>query len=932
MISRAIFPLFLLLLSAAAFAESTEIRYLSGTDKDNTVDWQFRVSGGRNSGHWSSIPVPSNWEMQGFGSYRYWSDWEGKPAPDRQGRYRHRFSVPENWRGRKIEIVFGGVMTDTEVSINGTPAGRVHRGGFYEFRYDIGEQLNYGGDNLLEVKVTRFSADDSINRAERRADFWMLSGIYRPVWLEARPAQHIQRATLDAGHGGDFRAEVFLGGIHSAGAVRAEITTLDGRRIGRPFSTEISAGQQQVSLKHRFENILPWSAEKPRRYKAVFELRSGSKNLHRSEEIFGFRSVEIRPRDGLYINGRKVRLKGVNRHAFWPDSGRTTSAEISRRDLQLVKEMNMNAVRVGHYPPDRHFLQQADELGLYVIDELTGWQDAYSTEAGRPLVREMILRDHNHPSVIIWANGNEGGWNTDLDGDFHKWDLQRRPLIHPWELFGGINTAHYERYDCCSDSLFGGREVFMPTEFLHGLYDGGAGAGLDDWWKRMLQNPLSAGGFIWAFADEGLVRDDRGGAIDTAGNSAPDGILSPYREKEGSFFAIREIWSPVYFPLSEQSRLPASFEGVLEIANRYDFTNLRELEFRWALLDFPGPAQRDAGHSVSVQGAAEAPDIAPGRSGRLRLKLPADWQSRDALALTARDHSGREIYTWTWMIQSPAGVAERLVKGGEGLVTAEENRNEIRLGSGDLSLSVDKNTGRLANVHRAGKAVSLRNGPRLVSGSAALSTIVLRREGDVQVVSARYDGEGQGQLRRVDWRLHPGGWLQLDYAYQMPGEKEADYLGVSFDYPEEKVTGVRWLGRGPYRVWKNRLKGVTYDIWHKNYNDAITGQSRDYPEFKGFHRDLYWAQLETREMPITLVTTAENTFLRLFTPKEAEDPGHTSVAFPPGDISLLNGIAPIGTKFHPPEAHGPQGAPNRVRRLGQWYRGRVFLFFGALPQ
>ncbi|MGL6161180.1 glycoside hydrolase family 2 TIM barrel-domain containing protein [Microbulbifer sp.] len=933
MISRSISALFFLALSATVIADPTEIRYLSGTDKDHTVDWQFKVSGGRNSGHWTTIPVPSNWEMQGFGSYRYWSDWEGTPAPDREGLYRHTFSVPANWRGKNIEIVFGGAMTDTEVRINGAPAGPVHRGGFYEFRYDIGEHLNYGEDNLLEVTVARFSADESINLAERRADFWMFSGIYRPVWLEARPAQHIRRAALDAGHTGDFHSQVFLGGIDNADSIRARITTLDGKRIGRPFSVKISPGQKQVSMETQVEDILPWSAEKPHRYRAVFELRDRNKTLHQVEEIFGFRTVEVRPRDGLYINGRKVRLKGANRHAFWPDSGRTTSPEISRRDVELIKEMNMNAVRVGHYPPDRHFLQMTDELGLYVIDELTGWQDAYSTEAGRPLVKELILRDHNHPSVIIWANGNEGGWNTELDGDFSHWDIQRRPVIHPWELFGGINTAHYERYNCCTGSLFGGGEVFMPTEFLHGLYDGGAAAGLDDWWKRMLQNPLSAGGFIWALVDEGVVRDDRHGAIDTAGNSAPDGILGPYREKEGSFFAIREIWSPVYFPQSEQSHLPTSFDGVLEVANRYDFTNLREADFRWALIDFPGPAQtaanHKADHKVAVRGRADAPDVAPGRSGALQLELPEDWRSRDALALTARDHTGREIYTWTWMITPPATMARRLMKKSEGAVTAEETQTQIRLGTSELQLSIDKGTGRLAGVSRGGKKLSLSNGPRLVSGDGKLSNIGLRQEAGTQIVSAQY--QGKGEMRRVEWRLHPSGWLQLTYAYQMPGQMETDYLGVTFDYPEEKVTGVRWLGRGPSRVWKNRLKGVTFDIWHKNYNDTVTGQSWEYPEFKGFHRDLYWAQLETRELPITLVATAENTFLRLFTPKEAKDPRQTSVGFPAGDISLLTGIAPIGTKFHPPEAHGPQGASNRVRRLGQWYQQEVFLYFGALP-
>ncbi len=916
------------LLPSLVAAETTEIIYLSGTDRDNTVPWQFKVSGGRKSGEWSQIPVPSNWEMQGFGSYRYWSDWEGEEAPDREGHYRHSFEVPEHWRKKNVRIVFGGAMTDTQVSINGTSAGPVHRGGFYEFSYDISDKLRYGEKNQLQAQVTRFSADESINLAERRGDYWMFSGIYRPVWLEARPAQHIRRAALDARHDGNFRAQLYIDGIDSADSVRASLYTLDGKRLGRTFSVPVSPKDRQVELSTHARGIVPWSSESPNRYKVVFELKDGRRTLHRVEETFGFRSIEVRPRDGLYVNGTKVRLKGVNRHTFWPDSGRTTSATISRKDAELIKGMNMNAVRMSHYPPDKHFLEVADELGLYVINELAGWQQSYSEKAGRSLVRELIQRDHNHPSIILWANGNEGGWNTELDDDYHQWDLQRRPVIHPWANFGGIDTSHYETLDCCNGSLFGGHDVFMPTEFLHALYDGGAAAGLDDWWQRMLQHPLSAGGFIWAFADEGIVRDDWDGRIDTAGNSAPDGILGPYREKEGSFFAIREIWSPVYLSLSDASSLPDAFDGTLDVENRYHFTNLEQLTFRWQLLNFPGPGVTQTGHTIAAESSFRAPDIPPGKTGALQMQLPRDWRQRDALALTAVDPGGREIHTWTWMITRPAAMAERLVQTDGDPVSARETATHFHLKSGGLSVAIDKNTGYLEGAERNGQSISLTKGPRLVTGTGKLANISLQREGNAQVVRAEYEGE----MRNAEWRLHPSGWLQLTYAYQLPGEVQADYLGVTFDYPEEKITGVRWLGRGPYRVWKNRLKGFTFDIWHKTHNDTNTGQKWEYPEFKGYHRDLYWAQLETRELPITLMATHEDTFLHLYTPHFPEDAELAAAPFPDGDISLLEGIAPIGTKFHPAAAHGPQGAANKVQRLGHWYQRDVFLFFGALSE
>lgn len=916
----------LLALAQCAMAQNTLVQLLSGSDKDHTVDWQFQVSGGRNSGEWKTIPVPSSWEMQGFGSYRYWSDWDGEPAPDRQGKYKYSFFAPADWQGSAIEIVFGGVMTDAEVRVNGELLGPVHRGGFYEFRYPLDKHLHYGQSNLLEVNVSRFSENKSINLAERRADFWMFSGIYRPVWVEVKPAQHIRQVEIKASHTGEFQAHLLVDGIQNADRISGQITRLDGKRVGSGFSVRLKPGQQYVDLHAQIDGVRPWSAEDPQRYKVVFELKAGRKVLHQVDEVFGFRTIELRPRDGLYVNDQKVHLKGVNRHSFWPDTGATTSESISRNDIKLIKAMNMNAVRTAHAPPDRHFLDVADELGVYVLDELTGWQDAYDTYTGRVLVQEMVERDRNHPSVIMWANGNEGGWNKSLDVDFARWDMQARPVVHPWGVHGGIDASHYETYDCCAGSFFGGPELFMPTEFLHALYDGGGGAGLDDWWNRMLQNPLAIGGFIWSFADEGIVRDDKSGALDTAGNSAPDGVLGPYREKEGSFYAIREIWSPVYFPLSELSWLPSSFNGQLHVENRYDFTNLNQLTFTWELRDFNNPSAKGKGHIVKHTGQVIADNIAPGHSGDLNLKLPEDWHDYDSLALTATNPQGQLIHTWTWMTLTPAETAKRSLSTTKavGVVKADESSTAIKLQAGDLTVTIDKQSGRLARVVRGDKQVSLSNGPRLVSGKGALENVSLWWEGDVPVVSAQYKGE----MSQVQWRLHPNGWLQMNYGYHLPSGIKADYLGITFDYPESQALGITWLGRGPYRVWKNRLKGMAFDIWHTDYNDTVTGQAGTYPEFKGFYRDFYWGVLETRELPITLAVNTENTFLRLFTPREPANPAQTHLQFPAGDISILQGIAPIGTKFHTADEMGVQGAPNRIGRLGQSYGAELYLYFG----
>ncbi|NQU86619.1 MAG: glycoside hydrolase family 2 [Mariniphaga sp.] len=922
-----IFILISILVSPILYAQNTEKMYLSGTDKDHTILWDFMVSGGRKSNVWDKIPVPSNWEMQGFGTYNYYSDWAEGHVPDSLGYYKFSFSVPKDWKGRKINIVFEGSMTDTEVKINGILAGSIHQGGFYEFRYDISKLLKYGNDNLLEVKVKRFSANRSINLAERRADFWMFSGIHRPVWLESFPKQHIERFAINAKHNGEISVDVFCENIPDGSVVEARIIDPEGQQVGNSFSIKTTENNEKLVLKSQIQGIKPWTAEWPYLYTLELKLSNQGKEIHRVSDKFGFRTVEVRKNDGIYVNGNKVVLKGSNRHAFWPTSGRTTSKQLSIEDVLLMKDMNMNAVRMSHYPPEKHFLEMTDSLGLYVMDELTGWQNKYDTQVGEKLVSELVNRDVNHPSIILWANGNEGGWNRDLDDDFNLYDPQQRVVIHPWENFNGINTAHYEIYDCCTETFLHGNDLIMPTEFLHGLYDGGNGAGLEDHWNLMLQNPLTAGGFLWAFADEGIIRDDRNGAIDVAGNSAPDGIVGPYREKEASYFTIKEIWSPVFIPLSNKNKFPLSFTGEMEVENRYYHTNLTDVKFSWELINYPKPWADDIGYKSRIQQKIESPDVEPGFKGKLSLGLPDGWRDYDGLRLTATDHNEKNIYTWSWMITEPKETVLGFIIQNDGKSSGVENEDNYTLEASGVVVSINKQNGTLQSVKSNGEQVSLSNGPVMVSGSASLKSSRLFADGNDWVAEFQFDGN----LKKIIWRMTPDGWLRLNYAFQFRGHTELEYIGVSFDYPEEKVTGMKWLGKGPYRVWKNRLKGVDFNVWQKDYNDAITGLTWDYPEFKGFHSNVYWSVLQTQEQPITMVFESEDVYLRIFTPSEATekgfDPRTTHVDFPIGDISFLDGIMPIGTKFHTAEEHGPMGQKNQIPRLGRWFERNVYFFF-----
>lgn len=911
----------LLLIPALLHAQQTQISYLSGTGCDHPVDWQFFCTEGRRSGEWTTIPVPSNWEQFGFGKYNYGHDKDSVRGKE-EGLYKYEFQVPSDWKKKQVNIVFEGSMTDTEVKVNGHLAGPVHQGAFYRFKYDISKLLKYGQTNLLEVRVAKHSANNSVNRAERFADFWIFGGIFRPVYLEAKPLQNMERVAVDAKADGSFNADVYFSEATRDGSLSAQIYTLDNEPVGSSFSGKIERGSEKVHLQSKLENIKTWNPEYPNLYHVKFELHSKDQVLHEMTTRFGFRTVEVRERDGIYVNGVKIKFKGVCRHTFRPATGRASCKQMSMEDVRLMKDMNMNAVRMSHYPPDAHFLDVCDSLGLFVLDELAGWHDAYDTEVGSKLVKAMVTRDINHPSVILWDNGNEGGHNVDLDPLFDHYDIQKRTVIHPWQEFNGIATQHYRSYDYGAGTYWHGHQIVLPTEFLHGLYDGGHGAGLHDYWELMWNNPRAAGGFLWDFADEGVVRTDQNGKIDTDGAHAPDGILGPYHEKEGSYYAIKEIWSPVHF---EDKDITPAFDGTFNIENRYFYTNLKECSFNWKLAKMPLPD--DDPMKKEVAGTAASPDLAPGHKGQLKLDLPKDWFSYDVLYVTATDPYNQELYTWSWPVSLPGDIVREMMakKSGSKAVTVTGTDTALIVSAGTIQYTIGKNDGLLKKVVNAKGEIPFNNGPSLCAGKAIFKSVTTQMDGDTLLLTCSFD-ERESRMKQFTWTFYPSGWAKLNM-YYVPEEYDVDfdYMGVSFSYPEDLVNGVKWLGNGPYRVWKNRMQGVRLAVYQKDYNNTITGvPPLVYPEFKGYHSNLYWAKIESKEQSFTVATSTEDVFLRLFTPDQPEKVfDRVAPPFPPGDISFLQAIPAIGTKSNDARNLGPSGKKNMFFDYGPYDDWRI---------
>jgi len=882
-------------------AQPTERIYLSGTDVEHPRTWDFYCSGGQNSGAWRTIRVPSCWEQQGYGDYTYGRFYrtKGLKPSTETGRYRTTFKVP---KGGHYRLVFEGSMTDTEVWIDGKKVGPTHQGGFTEFSYDVTPFIRPNRVQRLEVLVHKESANASVNEAERRADWWLFGGIYRPVYIEVMPKAHISHVAIDARATGEIYADV------KATTDSPVSLSIDGEKVA--YNAEKGCWV--------YPNPRLWTPETPHLYKATFTL---GEEGHSVSYKIGFRTIEFRAYDGIYLNGTRLVVKGTNRHCFHPETARALSPAMSLKDAQLIKAMNMNAVR-SHYPSDRHFLEVCDSIGLLYFDELPGWQTRYDDETAARIVEEFIARDVNYPSVYIWSNGNEGGWNRSIDHRFAELDIQKRKVVHPWSDFQGIDTHHYPAYQTGIYRLQNGQQVFMPTEFLHGRYDRGQGAALEDMWSHWTRSPLFAGGYIWAYVDEAIRRTDlptgnsagkhfgeagfdiKDCLLDSDGAHGPDGCMDPYRQKEASFYTIREVWSPIYI---DRLHVNPSFDGRVLVSNRYLFTNLADCGMAYRVKNFAG--------KVLDEGKVTLPTIAPGESAYARFELPARFREGDVLELVAYDPHGVEVCNWTAPIQR--ADAQQIV--------GKRDRNAKKIAFNEQGIfSVDG----LVGPFPVGMQVEVRNHTE-------------RIEADGTVVNTFWY---KGGIDSIEWRQTPDGLLYMD-AVVLNDERghgmhpfltaESQWvLGLTFDYPEAVVDSVRWVGRGPYRVWKNRLKGQQFGAWSLAYNNTITGSYNTpnpplYPEFKGYRSDLRWMEMVPKKgCPWRVYTLNEGMYLRLFTPEEPVDQTagemgglqelqprkqeKSMVAFPAGDISFLLSIPPIQS-YKPLEQLGPDSQPYNIR-------------------
>jgi hypothetical protein len=373
--------------------------------------------------------------------------------------------------------------------------------------------------------------------------------------------------------------------------------------------------------------------------------------------------------------------------------------------------------------------------------------------------------------------------------------------------------------------------------------------------------------------------------------------------------------------------LPTDFNGNIPVENRFHFTNLNKCSFSYKIVNFYKPEEWLPGYPDVNPQKVVPPDIKPGERGELRIALPSDWNNHDALILTAVDPYNNEIYKWTWQIKSNDKIIAGFISlKGENKAEAIDADTTISLRANGTSVTISKKSGKLSRAMYNNRTfIMFNNGPVLTGGNYKLTEIKSFAESDGAVAEAKYEGN----LNYVRWKMYNSGWMSLDYQYELTGP--CQFAGVSFSFPENYVTRAKWLGDGPSRVWKNRLRGMNYNVWSKVYNNTQTGAYPFfYPEFKGYFSNFTWLELSTAQGKILMAADDNGLFLRLYNFYGITGP-KSYPGLPPGDISFLDCIPPLGSKLATglttdASVYGPEGKPTEMSGIK---RHKLWFYFGV---
>jgi beta-galactosidase/evolved beta-galactosidase subunit alpha len=706
---------------------------------------------------WDDLPVPSSWQMHGYGRPHYtnvqypWPiDPPFVPSENPTGSYRRSFTLPAHWTGKQIILRFDGVDSAFHVWVNGKAVG-FSKGSRLPAEFEITAQLHASKPNTIAVRVYQWS-DASYMEDQ---DMWWLSGIFRDVMLIARPNACVRdiniRTILDSA----FRDAQLVVRLECTEPLKQACTLKLIDPLGKSSKAwnirvdKAKTKNKSVEIKLDVANPLKWTAESPNLYTLLVEIRDEKGNIFEViPQRVGFRSVKI---DGpnLLVNGVRVMFKGVNRHEHHPDLGRAVPHETAVRDVLLMKSHNINAVRTSHYPPHPRFLDLCDQYGLYVIDECDLETHGFMADAKNPTkdpkwqaacvdrMDRTVHRDINHPSVILWSLGNEADFGPNLMAMAARArELDDRPIHYEGDrnldtadvlsmMYPGVDVLKQigeakEKLTHWGFALEPARYENKPMiccEYAHAM--GNGPGGLKEYWEAFYTHPRLQGGFVWEWLDHGIRTTTPDGTEFFAyggdfgdqpndGNFITDGLLFPDRTPSPGLIELKKVMEPVKVSARKLSATGAT----LSILNQYDFCSLDHLNTTWKV--------EDDGAFVAG-GALPTPNIQAGKSADVEIafQMPAGSTGAEyvltiCFALKADclwGNAGHEIawaqFTLPIKIKTAPVPAVKLPK-----VKSETSAGRVSMVGDDFQIIFDTVRGVIQSWTHRGTPVLL-TGPRL---------------------------------------------------------------------------------------------------------------------------------------------------------------------------------------------------------------------------
>lgn len=878
--------------SALGFDRDASVRFqtLNGTwrfhwvPRHNEVPADF-FQPGFDVSAWDTIDVPSNWQMRGYDIPIYTNvkyPFPAEPPFIRRdnpvGSYLRSFSVPQSWSGKEVYIHFDGVQSAFYLWINGQRVG-YSQGSMTPAEFRITPYLKTG-ENLIAVKVFRWS-DGSYLEDQ---DFWRMSGIHRDVYLVARPVTMLRdfSVTTDLDENfqdADFRLRTTV--AHLATKKSAVVSVHyrledDTKRVLAHGTKSLGKMEPQTETEFEFSahivNPMKWSAETPNLYTLLVTLTDAKgRVLEATARRIGFREVAIL-NGQLTINGQPIYIKGTNRHEFDPDNGQVVNRELMVKDIVLMKQHNINAVRTSHYPNVPLWYELCDQYGIYLWDEAnvechelrnppvlandTSWQEAFVSRG-----IAMLERDKNHPSVITWSLGNESGpgVNFDVMADSMRRLDPSRPIHYEDSKNKGYDSP--SQFDFISN-MYAGLNQLVPfhemlphrpvilCEYAHAMGNSG---GIKLYWEVFRRHPRLQGGFIWDWVSQAIRRYDAQGKMywayggdfgDTPndGSFCMNGLIHADRTITPNLIEVKKVYENVLIKRISDTRY--------RIINEYAFLNLDQFSMCWSLSDQSGNViQRDTISGLS---------LAPGDSMMVDLSFDdGNWLGERYLdfsvclkkqQLWAKE--GYEVAHSQFVLMGEPDWYGQLSKT-DSVLNCTDLGASLMVEGKSFSITFDKKAG-IISSYVFDKEVIIQKGPRInfyrppsenditdrngmrpwkeqsLDNLTHITTHVgwQLTNGMVQVdIHTDVRTPDKQHLAQVVYRylISPGGVMKLKVNV-LPGDFARQFAKVGIDVilPGNR-SEVRWLGAGPHETYPDRdasafigrYSSTVDSLWHE---------------------------------------------------------------------------------------------------------------------